>query len=165
MPCEYFEKTLINLLYKPEYLGTISLTKLRSIFSYMSPQDLDRCIEELLKSGRGWEIREGYLVNQIIVKEVLYEEKARIEHQLNEVEKRINDLREQVDVVREVRRIYVENPLLRGEWAPTIKIYVYTIWTEKLSTILEELDKKEKQSKHLKRILEEMELKMKTSLR
>jgi len=90
MPCEYFEKTLINLLYKPEYLGAISLTKLKSIFSYMSPQDLDRCIEELLKSDRGWEIREGHLINQIIVKEVLYEERARIEHQLKEVEKRIS---------------------------------------------------------------------------
>jgi hypothetical protein len=154
--CGYFEKMLIDLLYKPEHLGQISLLKLRSIFSHMGQGELEKCLEELVKSGRGWVVRNGYLVNRVIVRDIMNEEKRRIENEIKKMEEDLNILRQEADTIEEIRRLWIENPLLKGEWSPKVMLSVYTIWSEKLNTVFGKVKDREEELKRLKNLIEEI---------
>jgi len=162
MSCRYFEKMLIDLLYKPEYLGRISLPKLRSIFSHMGQGELEKCLEELVKSGGGWEVRNGYLINKSIVRDVLNNEGRRIESEIEEIEKSLKILRQEIDIIEDVRRLWID-PLLKGDWSPEVKLHIYTIWSEKLNSILNEVKDKEKEFKCLRDILKKIDAEMQES--
>ncbi|RLI97122.1 MAG: hypothetical protein DRP00_04500 [Candidatus Aenigmatarchaeota archaeon] len=163
MSCESFEKDLINLLYKPEYLGAINLSKLRTIFSYMDGETLENCIQELVRNRREWEIRGDYLINKTIVKEILGFEKSRLEAELKNYENEINELESELEILEEIRRIWIESPLLKGEWSPTIKTYVFNIWTKKLKEVHEKIDKKRKRINYLRKLLDQIELRKEKS--
>ena len=158
MSCESFEKDLINLLYKPEYLGAINLSTLKTIFSYMGREMLEDCIQELVRNRGEWEIRGNYLVNKAIVKEVLGFEKSRLEAELKSYENEINELESELEILEEVRRIWIENQLLRGDWSPTVKMYVFNVWTEKIKEVHKKINSKRKRINYLRRLLDKIEL-------
>lgn len=163
MNCRYFEKMLIDLLYKQEHLGQISLLKLRSIFSHMSQGELEKCLEELVKSGRGWVVRNGYLINKFIVRDIMNDEKRRIENKIKKVEEELNILRQEADTIEGVRQLWLENPLLKGEWSSKVKLFTYTIWSEKLNTTLGKIKGKEEELKHLRNLIEEINTRIEDS--
>lgn|GEM_PF-1607925 len=164
MSCRYFERILINLLYKQEYLGQISLLKLRFLFSHMDQGgELEKCLEELVKSGRGWEVRNGYLINKFIVREIVNDKKRRIEDEIKKVEEDLNILRQEAEIIEKVRQLWIENHLLKGEWSSKVKLYIYAIWSEELNSILNKVKDKEKELNHLRGILKEINTKIEGS--
>jgi DNA repair exonuclease SbcCD ATPase subunit len=122
----------------------------------MGQGELEKCLEELVKSGRGWVVRNGYLVNKVIVRDIMNEEKRRIENEIKKIEEDLNILRQEADTIEEIRRLWIENPLLKGEWSPKVMLSVYTIWSEKLNTVFGKVKDREEELKRLKNLIEEI---------
>jgi chromosome segregation ATPase len=149
---------LIDLLYMPEYLGRISLFRLRAIFSHMS--DMDKCLEQLVKSGRGWEIKSGYLINKIMVREIISEEKISVESKIKKIEEELNVLRQMADTLEKIMNEYAKP---EGHRSSKTKIQIFVMWSEKLNTCLNEIRDKEKELKRLRNILEQINAKIEAS--
>ncbi len=79
------EEKIINLIYKPEYLGFIDIFTLKIIF-----KDID--IKELLRYLKkdGWEIKENYLFNKNILKKIFYEEREKLKKEILDIDNKIN---------------------------------------------------------------------------
>ena len=165
MSCEYVERTLRELLYKPEYLGSVSLSRLRSIFSSLSQSELEECIKKLIKNGRGWELSGGYLVNREVVSDILYNEKARLQRRLNECQEKISVLEEEANTLEEIRRIWLENPMLKGRVSVMVKIYVNSRLSEEVIDLRDKISRIEKESVDIERLLREIESKIENSYR
>jgi phage shock protein A len=82
------------------------------------------------------------------------DEKRRIENEIKKMEEDLNILRQEADTIEEVRRLWIENPLLKGEWSPKVMLSVYTIWSEKLNKVLSKVKEGEEKLKRLKNLIE-----------
>jgi hypothetical protein len=145
----------------PEYLGRISLFRLRAIFSHMS--DMDKCLEQLVKSGKGWEIKSGYLINKLMVRDIISEEKISIESKIKRIEEELNVLRQEADILEMILQLLNEEAKSEGNRSSKVGIQLYVMWSEKLNACLNKIKDKEKERKHLRDILEEVNVKMEKS--
>jgi hypothetical protein len=162
MNCEEFERKLVNLLYKKDYCGHISLVELKSIFSYINQGELDKCIRWLIKSNRGWEVKYGYLINKQVAREILNEIR-RIERDMKAIEDNLRMLKKEVEIVEQVRRIWLDNTGLEDDRLTKIRIYAYVFWTDILNTLFDEIRKNEKEYRNYKDLIEEIKLKVEST--
>lgn len=106
-PCDYVEKILRKLLYRPDYLGAISLSEVRSIFQDMKEKELDECIKRLIKGGRGWELRGDLLLNKEVINDLI-RQIGNLEVRIKEYEERLTILKKEEEVLELISSLWIK---------------------------------------------------------
>ncbi|MFZ8849231.1 MAG: hypothetical protein ACO2OV_03215 [Thermoproteota archaeon] len=148
------EEKIINMIYKPEYLGSIDLFTLKIIFKDINFKELLNYLK-----NNGWEIKENYLFNKHLSRKIFYEEKERIKKEILEIDKTINFYKKIEEYLNKIKDLWLNN----FKNNPEIEIEINKFFLNKINKINENIKKlinRKKENETILNLIEEKYLKL-----